>query len=65
MKLTGEMLFEINNKLQSRLNVDNSIKGASVYDLNWELCTLDELDEMITRLMEVKIAVEEATGIVI
>ena len=46
------------------LNIQNSaISGATIFMDEWQICTVEELNQMITELMILKDAIEEETGI--
>lgn len=56
---------EINEALNNGMVISNSIGGAHVYDGNWAVCKVEDLDKMIARLQEVKATIEEKTGVII
>lgn len=51
------------NKM-SNLKIDTSLSGTAIFNDNWMITTLEDLDQMIKSLTAMKEAVEEATGII-
>lgn len=44
------------------LKVDNSIGFVGIYKINWSICKLEELTQMIEELTILKQSIEEVTG---
>ena len=69
MRFTEEMKNTINEAYKTKadglhLNVDNSgHRGGVVYNGQWMICEVVELDQMIAELMKLRETITDETGV--
>lgn len=70
MRFNEELINAVNENYQSAkpfdplgLYIDNSLDSVKIYTNNWQVCRLEELEDMIKGLKQIRASLNEVTGI--